>query len=54
MTSGGRVLNVTATASTLKDAIEKAYERVEKIHFDNAYCRRDIGKRALDAIKENK
>ncbi|MBO5215560.1 MAG: phosphoribosylamine--glycine ligase [Clostridia bacterium] len=54
VTSGGRVLNVTATAPTLKDAIEKAYERVEKIHFDNAYCRRDIGKRALDAIKENK
>ena len=54
VTSGGRVLNVTATAPTLKDAIDKAYERVEKIHFDNAYCRRDIGKRALDAIKENK
>ena len=54
VTSGGRVLNVTATAPTLKDAIEKAYQRVEKIHFDNAYCRRDIGKRALDAIKENK
>lgn len=54
VTSGGRVLNVTATAPDLQSAINKAYERVEKIHFDNAYCRRDIGKRALDAIKENK
>ncbi len=47
VTSGGRVLGVTATANTLKDAIEKAYDKVEKISFGNAYYRHDIGKRAL-------
>ena len=48
-TSGGRVLGVTAVADTLRDAIDLAYDRVEKIKFDNAYFRRDIGKRALEA-----
>ncbi len=47
LTSGGRVLGVTATADTLEEAIDAAYEKVEKIHFDNAYYRHDIGKRAL-------
>ena len=47
LTSGGRVLGVTATASTLKEAIDSSYSLVEKIHFDNAFYRRDIGKRAL-------
>ncbi len=49
VTSGGRVLGVTDTADTLEDAIKGAYSKVEKIHFDNAYYRHDIGKRALDA-----
>ncbi len=48
VTSGGRVLGVTATADTLKDAIDKAYSKVEKITFGNAYYRRDIGKKALE------
>ena len=47
LTSGGRVLGVTATADTLKEAIDKAYSKVEKISFENAYYRKDIGKRAL-------
>ena len=47
LTAGGRVLGVTATADTLKAAIEKAYAAVEKTHFDNAFYRRDIGRRAL-------
>jgi phosphoribosylamine--glycine ligase len=47
LTSGGRVLGVTATADTLKAAIEKAYAAVEKTHFENAYYRRDIGRRAI-------
>ncbi len=47
VTSGGRVLGVTATASTLNEAIKKAYEKVEKINFGNAYYRHDIGARAL-------
>lgn len=45
--SGGRVLGVTATAPTLKEALDKAYENVGKIHFDNAYYRRDIGAKCL-------
>ncbi len=51
VTSGGRVLGVTATAPTLQEAIEGAYARVQNIHFDNAFYRRDIGKRAMDAAK---
>ena len=49
LTNGGRVLGVTATAPTLKDAICKAYKKVETIHFDNQYYRKDIGQRALKA-----
>ena len=48
-TSGGRVLGVTATAPTLKEAVEAAYRNVEQVHFDNAYYRHDIGARALEA-----
>lgn len=43
-TNGGRVLGVTATAKTLDEALEKAYNAVEKIHFDNAHYRKDIGR----------
>ena len=52
LTSGGRVLGVVATADTLPDAVKSAYSKVEKIHFANAYYRRDIGSRAL-ASSEN-
>ena len=51
VTSGGRVLGVTAVENTLKDALDKAYERTAKIHFKNAFYRRDIGKRALKATE---
>ena len=43
ITSGGRVLGVTAVAPTLEEAIRKAYADVEKIHFEAAHYRRDIG-----------
>lgn len=43
-TNGGRVLGVTATAKTLDEALGKAYNAVEKIHFDNAHYRKDIGR----------
>ena len=49
LTNGGRVLGVTATAETLPDAVKKAYANAEKVHFANAFCRKDIGKRALEA-----
>ncbi len=51
VTSGGRVLGVTATAPTLKEAIDKAYKEGSRVHFDNEYYRMDIGKRALAAAK---
>ena len=50
LTNGGRVLGVTATAEDLKSALALAYERVEKISFDNAYYRKDIGHRALEVL----
>lgn len=43
VTNGGRVLGVTATASTLDQAIEKAYADVHRISFENAHYRNDIG-----------
>lgn len=49
VTSGGRVLGVTETAGDLESAIEKAYALVSRIHFDNAYFRKDIGKKAVEA-----
>lgn len=48
-TNGGRVLGVTAVADTLPLAIEGAYAKVKTIHFENAYYRHDIGKRAMEA-----
>ena len=46
-TSGGRVLAVSTTADTLKQAIEKAYKEVEKIIFKNAHYRKDIGAKCV-------
>ena len=51
VTSGGRVLGVTALGDSLADALKKSYEAVENIHFDKAHYRKDIGKRALEANK---
>ncbi len=53
VTNGGRVLGVTQIADTLKDAVDKAYDCVKTISFENAYYRNDIGKRALDANSED-
>ena len=44
VTSGGRVLSVVATGETLEEARNRAYEAMEKIHFEGMYYRRDIGK----------
>lgn len=51
VTSGGRVLGVTALGDTLENALKKSYDAVEKIHFEGVHYRRDIGKRALEANK---
>ena len=47
VTNGGRVLGVTAIGDTIKSSINRAYEAVDKIDFDSAYFRRDIGHRVL-------
>ena len=52
VTSGGRVLGVTAVRDTLKEALEAAYALTGRISFENAYYRRDIGARALKAREE--
>ncbi len=49
LTSGGRVLGVTEIAQTLEQAIKASYEDVNKISFENAYYRSDIGQKALKA-----
>ena len=48
VTSGGRVLGAAAEAGDLPAAIERAYALADRIHFENAFCRRDIGWRALE------
>jgi phosphoribosylamine--glycine ligase len=47
ITSGGRVLAVSAMGDNLEDAISSAYLAAGKIYFDNVYYRKDIGKKAL-------
>lgn len=48
VTNGGRVLGITALGSDIQNAINTAYEAVEKISFEKAYFRKDIGHRALE------
>ena len=50
VTSGGRVLAITALGSTLEAARARAYEAVSRIHFENCHYRRDI---ALSAVTDN-
>ena len=54
VTSGGRVLGVTAIGEqlNLERTIDKAYRAVEKITFDGAYYRSDIGKKGVDRLKQ--
>jgi phosphoribosylamine---glycine ligase len=50
VTDGGRVLGVTALGDTVADAIARAYDAVGKIRWEGAYCRRDIGQKALKRL----
>ncbi len=50
-TNGGRVIGVTATGKNLTEALDRSYAAVDKISFENAHFRHDIGKRALQALK---
>ncbi len=47
LANGGRVLNVTAMAPTIRQAQERAYIAVDKIDWPQGFCRRDIGWRAV-------
>jgi phosphoribosylamine--glycine ligase len=49
VTSGGRVLTVTAIGSSLDEAAERAYRAADAIHFDGMMLRRDIGWRSRTA-----
>ena len=50
VTNGGRVLGVTAKGKTLKAAITAAYRAVDCIHWDGAFCRRDIATKAFSHL----
>ena len=54
VTNGGRVLGVTALGQTIAEAKRRAYETVDKIQFDGAYWRRDIGDKAIVKSKKAK
>src|SRR5436853_409181 len=47
VTSGGRVLGVTACGATLQDSLNKAYAAVRGIHFEGMHYRKDIGAKGL-------
>ncbi|MDP3427910.1 MAG: phosphoribosylglycinamide synthetase C domain-containing protein, partial [Humidesulfovibrio sp.] len=48
VTSGGRVLGVTALGATLSEAKARAYEAVAKVGFEGCYFRRDIGDKGIN------
>ena len=52
LTNGGRVLGITSVADSLESAVSQSYEKAKKIHFEGAYYRSDIGKKALAAYKK--
>jgi len=53
ISNGGRVLSVTSFASTLEESLEKAYQGVEKIQFENKVFRQDIGLKGITQLKLN-
>ncbi len=53
ITAGGRVLTVTAVGNTLKEAKEKVYKAVEKIHFEGAHYRKDIGDKGIKRLENS-
>ncbi|MDE1906327.1 MAG: phosphoribosylamine--glycine ligase [Rhodospirillales bacterium] len=48
LANGGRVLAINAVGSDLKEALSRAYTAVDRLEWDDGFCRRDIGRRALD------
>ena len=51
VTNGGRVLGVTAIGQNIQASVNRAYEAIEKVQFDNVYYRRDIGYRTLERLE---
>ncbi len=51
VTSGGRVLGVTALGKDIRGAKENAYQAIKKIHFDGMHYRKDIGDKAIKIVK---
>jgi phosphoribosylamine---glycine ligase len=51
LANGGRVLNVTARGRTVSEARHRAYEAIDRIHWPEGFCRRDIGWRAVERGK---
>ncbi|MEQ9308505.1 MAG: phosphoribosylamine--glycine ligase [Balneolaceae bacterium] len=51
LTNGGRVLNVVGSGNTLQEAIDQSYSEIQKIHFDKAFYRTDIGAKGLIHFK---
>jgi len=51
ITAGGRVLTVTAVGDTLKEAKNKVYKAIEKIHFEGAHYRKDIGDKGIKRLQ---
>jgi phosphoribosylamine---glycine ligase len=51
-TAGGRVLGVTAGGASLSEAIARAYQACERIHFEGMHYRRDIGRKGLSRYNE--
>jgi phosphoribosylamine--glycine ligase len=47
LTNGGRVLGITGLGNTIKEAIDKTYQAIGKIHFEGMHYRRDIGQKAV-------
>ena len=49
VTNGGRVVGCTAIAETLSEAVRYAYKIADQVRFENKFCRRDIGAKAMAA-----
>lgn len=53
LTNGGRVLGVTGLGSTIKEAIDRTYQAVGRIHFEGMHYRKDIGEKAFSVERDN-
>ena len=52
VTAGGRVLNVCAVGEDMADALSRAYQAADEIHWPGKVVRQDIGRRVLEGLRE--